>query len=254
MATSEEDSECKLELSSKLYKFRKHNVVLKMKRSWRIAHHLSEPDVFSALLNARCYLLGSVTEAACSRCKCSPVIVLSATAQHPKYDASTDIESFECAVQSRCTSSRDHLKSSLVLAVDRLPIPSGVTSMPFVLYAREKNKPGSKKEAAKEVPPNPQQQQPLTLFKRGRNDGEKDSSLDQSSTTDPFTETPPVKTESPTNIPDCTNMLPEAFVSSFLLEKRNKRAQAEEANSQPPEQRPRHMNDPREAEIGRAHV
>jgi len=244
-----EDNYCELELSSKVFKFRKHDVSLRIRKSWRLAHNLSEPDVFSALLSARCCLLGSDTEASCKRCKCSPVVVLSATSQHPSYDAETDTESYQCAIQSRCTSSRDHLKSSLVLVIDRLPLPNFITSGPFVLYARDKTK--YKKESA-------EKQQPLSLFKRNRTeDMTSNNTCNGGVNTDTIPEThnkieeqkqtltsssSSSEVKEGSNIPDCSSMLPEAFVSSFLLEKRNKRNQIEEDTKQPPEQR-RHISD-----------
>jgi len=244
-----EDGVCKLELSStKLFKFRRHFVTFKVKRSWRLDHNLTEPDIFNALLTARCCLLGSDTEAACKKCKCSPVVVLSATEQHPTYDASTDIETYECAIQSRCTSSRDHLKSSLVLVINKIPSKPDIASNPFVLHARDKSKPDKKE--ADDQKQQQQQQQPMLLFKRGRSESptepgipiktEEQLPIIEQQQQQPQTSLPD---ENSSTIPDCSAMLPEAFVSSYLLEKRNKHQQIEEDSKQPPEQR-RHVSEP----------
>jgi len=127
--------------ASKLCKFRKYTMELTMKRSVRLSADLTEAIIFTAMLNAKCCKDGSDVAVSCSRCGCQRVVNVTATAQWPSYNETTDEETYTCTVQSKCSSSRDHLKSLLVLRIDSLPpILGDIVSEPFVLLARDKGK------------------------------------------------------------------------------------------------------------------
>lgn len=129
-----------LELSSyKLCKYRKYEVRMTITRQWRTENRLSEIDILQALIGAKCCKLGTSQAVACDRCSCDQVVTLSATTQWPVRRDGSESETYLCAIQSRCTSSRDHLRSSLVLLIDNLPFPVPLTTEPFVLLARDKS-------------------------------------------------------------------------------------------------------------------
>lgn len=133
----------------KLCKFRKYQVELTVGRAWRVHAQLTEAAVFSALLAAKCCRSGTTVPVGCPRCKCQPVVVLTPVAQRPVHNPATDEETYTCTVQSKCSSSRDHLKSALVLVVNTLPAMGEVVSDTFVLLARDKGK--GKKQLALEL-------------------------------------------------------------------------------------------------------
>lgn len=267
---------CVLELSAaRLYRYRTYTVMLSLRRAWRCEHGLTELGVFDALLSARCCLLGTSTVASCARCKCARVVELSATSHAPAYRAATDVEVYACGIQSRCSSSRDHLKSALMLLVDGLPTPTPVLSPPFVLYARDKKtKAGTKAAPATVRPPaastallqQQQQEQPelagvaehtFSLFKRARCGDPAVVARAPAGANDPgaaeaFPETcaliaqhaaradgavgsgaPPAP-----SVPDRTQLLPEAFVSSFLLNGRPSFSAGSSATVPPPQAPP----------------
>ena len=252
---------CVLELSAaRLYRYRTYTVMLSLRRAWRCEHGLTELGVFDALLSARCCLLGTSTVASCARCKCARVVELSATSHAPLYRADTDVEVYACGIQSRCSSSRDHLKSALMLLVDGLPTPAPVLSPPFVLYARDKKTKGAAAKTAAPATVRPpttstallqQQQEPpavaehtFSLFKRPRCGDpavvvRAPAGANEPGAAEAFPETyaliaqqaarrdnsgcsgngSAADTGAPAaaSVPDRTQLLPEAFVSSFLL-------------------------------------
>lgn len=126
--------------AQKLCKFRKYQVVLTVARAWRVQAQLTEAAVYSALLAAKCCRSGTTVPVGCARCKCQPVVVLTPAAQRPAHNPATDEEAYTCTVQSKCSSSRDHLKSALVLVVNTLPAMGEVVSDTFVLLARDKGR------------------------------------------------------------------------------------------------------------------
>eukprot|EP00727_Mastigamoeba_balamuthi_P012793 m51a1_g8136 hypothetical protein (882) ;mRNA; r:10821-13961 len=129
-----------LELSSyKLCKYRKYEVRMSIQRTWRQDNGLSEIDILQALIGSKCCKLGTSQPVSCDRCACDQVVTLSATTQWPVRRDGSETETYLCAIQSKCTSSRDHLRSSLVLLIDNLPFPVPLTTEPFVLLARDKS-------------------------------------------------------------------------------------------------------------------
>lgn len=257
---------CVLEMSAtRLYRYRTYTVLLSLRRAWRLEHALTPLNVFDALLSARCCLLGTSTAASCPRCKCARVVELSGTSHEPAYHADTDVEVYSCGLQSRCTSSRDHLKSALMLLIDTLPTPAPILSFPFVLYARDKQTKAAKAAAAKAaaeaaatVRPSDvstahleQQQQKgggaqgqgagvaehtFSLFKRPRHGDPAEeerapAGADEPGAAEAFPETYALiaqhagRTRNSGGDSNCdaaqpsdrTQLLPEAFVSSFLL-------------------------------------
>ena len=144
-----------LELSSyKLCKYRKYEVRLTVPKKWRVDRGLSEVDLLQALLSAKCCRLGSSTEVGCERCAVDRVVVLTATTQWPIRQENNDLETYVCAIQSKCTSSRDHLHSQVVLLITSLPFAQPLTSEAFGLLARDKGQKVPKEDAeAGVVPP-----------------------------------------------------------------------------------------------------
>jgi len=125
--------------AQKLCKFRRYNVTLTIPKAWRIERGLSESKVMSALLEAKCCRAGTSVIAGCPRCKCQPVVSLFAMSKWPQAgNVSDGNETYSCCIRTRCSSSRDHLKSSLTLVLDGLPLSECIVSNSFVLLARDK--------------------------------------------------------------------------------------------------------------------
>ena len=125
--------------SAKLCKFRKYTLELVVAREDRIKAGLTESAVFAAVLHAKCCRSGTTTVANCAKCRCQPVVTLTSATQWARHDGA-DNEVYACIVQSKCSSSRDHLKSPLVLRVDTIPTLGVLETEPFVLLARDKGK------------------------------------------------------------------------------------------------------------------
>jgi len=109
---------------------------LTIPKSLRVEHGLDEEKVLKALLDAKCCRSGTSVIAGCPRCKCQPVVNLVQTAKWPQVNESDEV--YTCSIRTRCSSSRDHLKSSLTLVIDGLPLSQFIVSNTFVLLARDK--------------------------------------------------------------------------------------------------------------------
>ena len=127
----------------KLCKFRRYAVTLSVRKDWRAQHGLRDEQLSDALLNAKCCRFGTTVPVGCTKCKCQPVVTLAAApTKMPVPNSSDDAyEDYVCNIRSRCSSSRDHLKSPLVLLIDTLPLPVPLVSSPFALLARDKSQP-----------------------------------------------------------------------------------------------------------------
>ena len=124
----------------KLCKFRRYGVALVVPRAWRREHDLSEAQVMDALLGAKCCRSGTAVVVGCARCRCQPVVSLVPLSKSPQVCVLEDgTERYTCCIRSHCSSSRDHLKSSLVLVLDALPLREPLVSNTFVLLARDKS-------------------------------------------------------------------------------------------------------------------
>jgi len=125
--------------AQKLCKFRRYSVTLTIPKLWRVEHGISEEKVMKSLLDAKCCRSGTSVIAGCPRCKCQPVVTLVATSKWLQASSVSDgNENYTCSIRTRCSSSRDHLKSSLTLVVDSLPLSEYIVSNSFVLLARDK--------------------------------------------------------------------------------------------------------------------
>jgi len=126
--------------AQKLCKFRRYNVTLTIPKTWRIERGLTEAKVMNCLLEAKCCRAGTTVVAGCPRCKCQPVVSLVGTSKWPQASSvSEGNENYTCSIRTRCSSSRDHLKSSLTLVIDGLPLSECIVSNSFVLLARDKS-------------------------------------------------------------------------------------------------------------------
>ena len=125
-ANSNEQSAFRLELSSpKICKFRRYDVMLYVKKSWRIRNGISEIDILKALLSAKCCRLNSherkktykkVTlycnfnffkAVSCPKCNARNVVNLLSTnnSQTLRIDRG-EHEIYSCVLTSNCSSSR----------------------------------------------------------------------------------------------------------------------------------------------------
>eukprot|EP00727_Mastigamoeba_balamuthi_P011394 m51a1_g6878 hypothetical protein (315) ;mRNA; r:206923-208045 len=127
-----------LSLSSRvLHRHRSFAALLLLRSRWRSARALSQADIADALLGARCCMPETLAPAECERC--GGVLDVSENAAEQRRlsrDLPCDIELYAVTVRTRCTSSRAHVGTTmLVLAVDLAP-GTVVVSDRFAVYAR----------------------------------------------------------------------------------------------------------------------
>lgn len=123
-AEEQDENWAKIELSTnKLYKYRKYDVRLFVKKSMRIKSGASEIDVLKSLLSAKCYCEGTRSgkrlyqitlyyiinfiEPFCNKCHTPKVISLDTAknTQNIKVDRG-EYEIYTCIITSKCSSSR----------------------------------------------------------------------------------------------------------------------------------------------------
>lgn len=105
---------------------------------------LTEDDIHKAGLNAKCFKDSAPDQElfSCPICsakkKIIEVDISSKQVFGPKYTPyGTEIYTFDMC-KSNCSSSRDHHKSHLLIVIDSLPGCGAISSMPFMVQAREK--------------------------------------------------------------------------------------------------------------------
>jgi len=125
--------------SDKLCKFRKYKVELFVSHSWRTSKGIPESSVVEALSCSVCCRANTLDTVACPLCGCDSVVSLSSVLTKPDINPATDTEIYTCLITSRCTSSRNHLKSPLTLVISSMPGIGPVQSNSFSLLARDKN-------------------------------------------------------------------------------------------------------------------
>eukprot|EP01107_Rhizomastix_libera_P012686 TRINITY_DN3247_c0_g2_i3.p1 TRINITY_DN3247_c0_g2~~TRINITY_DN3247_c0_g2_i3.p1 ORF type:complete len:272 (+),score=69.55 TRINITY_DN3247_c0_g2_i3:293-1108(+) len=132
--------------------------------SWRKANGISVEDIYHHCCRAKCCAEGTVSPALeCTQCSASSLVTVAVA--NPQTFASEpigdDVERFTFdSCRSNCSSSRDHLKTKLVLVVDSLPGVGPLSTSPFVMQAREKTKktksePETLEETPSLSPPSP---------------------------------------------------------------------------------------------------
>jgi len=125
--------------SDKLCKFRKYKVELLVSHSWRLGKGIPEAAMVEGLSCAVCCKANTLETVSCGLCACDSVVSLSSVLTKPDINTVTDTEIYTCLITSRCTSSRNHLKSPLTLVITSVPGIGPVQSNPFSLLARDKN-------------------------------------------------------------------------------------------------------------------
>eukprot|EP00727_Mastigamoeba_balamuthi_P010628 m51a1_g6188 hypothetical protein (317) ;mRNA; r:60321-61412 len=128
-----------LSLSSRvLHRHRSFAALLLLRSRWRSDRALSPADVADALLGARCCMPETLAPAECQRCGGVLDVTENAALQRRlSRDLPNDIELYAVTLRTRCTSSRAHVGSAmLVLAVDLAPGTVVVSDL-FAVYARQ---------------------------------------------------------------------------------------------------------------------
>eukprot|EP00727_Mastigamoeba_balamuthi_P004447 m51a1_g1400 hypothetical protein (317) ;mRNA; f:492089-493102 len=127
-----------LSLSSRvLYRHHSFTVLLLLRRHWREVRSLSQSQVTAALLSAKCCWPDSLATAKCR--ECGSVLKLS---RNPEEQASLraqlplDVELYAATVRTRCTSSRKHVGSAMLVLAAELSPGTVVVSQRFAIYAR----------------------------------------------------------------------------------------------------------------------
>eukprot|EP00727_Mastigamoeba_balamuthi_P004258 m51a1_g1383 hypothetical protein (313) ;mRNA; f:453459-454493 len=120
-----------------LHRYRSFTALLLMRTRWRTERRLSQADAATALLKARCRVPGTLATAECRLC--GGVLNVSenvAEQENLRRGLPHDIELYAATLRTRCTSSRKHVGSTmLVLAADLAP-GFTVVSDRFAIYAR----------------------------------------------------------------------------------------------------------------------
>jgi hypothetical protein len=96
---------------------------------------LTEKDIFEAGTNAKCCRHGTLEATQCDRC--GRIVFIAPKGTAPE-EIAPGVEKYGFVIRSRCTSSREHLHSALVLWLDQLPTQRPVLSKSFVVHARIK--------------------------------------------------------------------------------------------------------------------
>eukprot|EP00727_Mastigamoeba_balamuthi_P004423 m51a1_g1398 hypothetical protein (307) ;mRNA; f:487569-488788 len=127
-----------LSLSSRvLHQYRAFAALLLLRTRWRTDRGLSRADVAAALVHARCCVPGTLVAAECSKCGgVLDVAESEAEEQRLRRELPAGVEVYAATLRTRCTSSRKHVGSAmLVLAVELGP-GAVVVSERFAIYAR----------------------------------------------------------------------------------------------------------------------
>eukprot|EP01105_Mastigella_eilhardi_P027491 TRINITY_DN84_c0_g1_i1.p1 TRINITY_DN84_c0_g1~~TRINITY_DN84_c0_g1_i1.p1 ORF type:complete len:588 (-),score=142.98 TRINITY_DN84_c0_g1_i1:165-1928(-) len=124
--------------SLKLYRYGRFWMRLTVKESWRKTAGLTVEEVTACGFQARVCRLGVPQEEAICRNCCPTRQVVSVVSAEPMQRLAQGLEQYTFILKSNCTSSRDHLKSQLVMEV-RIGDSLCVVSPPFVLRARKKS-------------------------------------------------------------------------------------------------------------------
>eukprot|EP00727_Mastigamoeba_balamuthi_P011591 m51a1_g7054 hypothetical protein (318) ;mRNA; r:160847-161886 len=127
-----------LSLSSRvLHRYRAFSALLLLRARWRSEWRLSQDDVTAALLKARCRLPSTLEAAECRRC--GGVLEVSentAEQQRLRRQLPKDVELYAVTVRTRCTSSRKHVGSTMLVLAVELAAGVVVVSDSFAIYAR----------------------------------------------------------------------------------------------------------------------
>lgn len=130
--------------TQKIFKFRTFAVGLELSEAYMQKNLLTDDDILKAGLDSKCYKEGDLStplnscQACCPRKKIIELGISNKQTFVPKRTPyGTLIYTFDTC-KTNCSSSRDHHKSNLVIGIDSLPDAGIVTSLPFVIQAREK--------------------------------------------------------------------------------------------------------------------
>lgn len=128
----------------KIFKFRVFAVSLELSEAYIQKNHLTDDEILKAGLGAKCYREGDFGTPLLACPSCCPnkrIIELGVSSKQAfaprKTSYGTRVYTFDTC-KTNCSSSRDHHKSNLVIAIDTLPDAGIVASLPFVIQAREK--------------------------------------------------------------------------------------------------------------------
>ncbi|KAH3765686.1 hypothetical protein Pelo_2484 [Pelomyxa schiedti] len=142
-------SECKASLtlsSTKIYKYGSYWMQLDIATEYRKMMNITEQEIRNSGLGAQCRRIGNSQEPTVCNICCPSKSVVAVTGVLPKMLSSDGkTEQYQFTLKSNCSSSRDHLKSTLVMEY-RLAPKLFVVSPTFVLRARKKpSKPAPKR-------------------------------------------------------------------------------------------------------------
>ncbi|KAH3759684.1 hypothetical protein Pelo_8503 [Pelomyxa schiedti] len=108
--------------STRIFKFRHEELCLVVSRPWRLKHHMEPHEIFEAGLSATCCYPVTLNEVCCTRCcgSAGKVVRICVASHSPSLDLDTQIEKYCFSVQSICSSSRDHIRSPVVIVIRSL--------------------------------------------------------------------------------------------------------------------------------------
>ncbi|KAH3767419.1 hypothetical protein Pelo_734 [Pelomyxa schiedti] len=134
----------------KIFKFRTFSLFLELNSAYVKKNKLTEDDILKAGIAAKCYKESAPDQelVSCSICSSKKRIIELAISNKavfgPKRSTyGTETYTFDVC-KTNCSSSRDHHKSHLLIVIDGLPGLGAISSMPFIVQAREKQQGGKK--------------------------------------------------------------------------------------------------------------
>eukprot|EP00727_Mastigamoeba_balamuthi_P004458 m51a1_g1401 hypothetical protein (268) ;mRNA; f:495185-496062 len=115
-----------------LYRHHSFSALLLLRKHWREARNLSQADVATALADAQCCWPDSLATAKCRECG----FVLKISRNPEEQAMPSDVELYAATVRTRCTSSRKHVGSAMLVLAAELSPGTVVVSRRFAIYAR----------------------------------------------------------------------------------------------------------------------
>ncbi|KAH3759589.1 hypothetical protein Pelo_8588 [Pelomyxa schiedti] len=104
---------------SVIYWRKPETLTIRVRRSWRTERHIDSCDFLHAGLRAKCCHPTTLQEMKCFKCSKDGSPVKLVVQNHlAEYDPPRDLEQYLFTIKTTCTSSRNHLHSTVVIVID----------------------------------------------------------------------------------------------------------------------------------------
>ncbi|KAH3759594.1 hypothetical protein Pelo_8593 [Pelomyxa schiedti] len=122
---------------SVIYWRKPETLTIRVRRSWRTERHIDSCDFLHAGLRAKCCHPTTLQEMKCFKCSKDGSPVKLVVQNHlAQYDPPRDLESYLFTIKTTCTSSRNHLHSTVVIVIDLPKHSTPIKTSPLQLRAR----------------------------------------------------------------------------------------------------------------------